>query len=349
MSKYLEPWNRSADDFPAGSFASDQLEFLLGYAILAPSTHNTQPWLFRINAMDVELFADRRRTLNVVDPEGRELILSCGAALLNLQIAAEYFGHTYRVEVLPEPAQPDLLARFHLGLEGETRGEDIVLFHAITQRHTSRQAFEDRAVPEELLRAFEVAANEYGAWLQIIREEPLRQAVADLVAEGDRQQWANKAFRAEVALWARAKPEAHGDGLPMTLAGVKDWLTFAGPSLIRTFDRGGGQAASDRDIALRSPVLAVLGTSTEDIPGWLSGGQALQRVLLGAQAEEVRASILNQPIEIPELRAKLVETLKCPGYPQVLLRIGYGPEAPPTPRRSVRDVLIMHQTVRTVS
>jgi nitroreductase len=80
MNPHLEPWNISADNFPTESFASDQLESLIGYAILAPSSHNSQPWLFRINAMDLELFADRRRALPVVDPQQRELTISCGAA-----------------------------------------------------------------------------------------------------------------------------------------------------------------------------------------------------------------------------------------------------------------------------
>lgn len=344
MKTHLAPWSISADDFPTDTYASDQLEFMLRYAILAPSNHNTQPWLFRINAMNAEVYADRRRMLPVIDPEGRELAISCGAALYNLRIAAEYFGHTYRVELLPNSAQPELMARLDLGLEGETSSEDVVLFHAITQRHTNRKPFEDRAVPENVLADCAAAAQELGVQFQVVSEESSRQSVADLVAEADRRQWADRPFRVELAHWIRTRPDDSPDGLPVAAAGVKDWLSFAGPMWIRTFDRGGGLAASDREIAVHSPVLAVLSTDQDHPLAWVNTGQALQRILLVATSEGLASSFLNQPIEIADLRNRLAEIAGLSGYPQVLLRLGYGPEVDPSPRRALRQMLILHHT-----
>ena len=125
--------------------------------------------------------------------------------------------------------------------------------------------------------------------------------------------------------------------------GVKDWLAFLGPALIRSFDRGGGQAAKDQDIALHSPILAVLGTNADDVPAWLSAGQALQSVLLRARAEGVWASFLNQPIEVDSLRPELASILEVDGFPQILLRLGYGTDLHPSPRRTVHEVILKHQ------
>ncbi|HOY58048.1 MAG TPA: nitroreductase family protein [Verrucomicrobiota bacterium] len=344
MKDYLQPWSVNADDFPASGYASDQLEFLLNYAILAPSSHNTQPWLFRINAMDVELFADRRRALRVIDPSDRELTISCGAALYNLRMAAEYFGHKYEVSLFPNPEFPDLLARLRLGLSGETSSDDVLVFHAIAQRRTNRKAFRPDPVPTELLAELESLTQTEGAWLSAYAVEEVRNAVADLVAQADRMQWADKAFREELARWVRTKAESHSDGLPVHDLGIKDWMSFAGPALIRTFDRGGGQAARDREVATHSPVLAVLWTPEDNAPTWLNTGQALQSLLLHARSENLWASFLNQPIEIPELRAQLASMLGLAGYPQILLRLGYGEETPPSPRRTVRELLMMHKT-----
>lgn len=346
MNTHLQPWSVAAEDFPADGFTSDQLEFLLAYAILAPSSHNAQPWLFRINSMDLEVYADRRRALRVVDPYDRELTMSCGAALFNLRVAAEYFGHKYEVELFPDPADGNLLARLRLGLSGETTSDDILLFHAITQRRTNRLPMRETPVTTELLAEFEEAAQKEGAWFQVVDHPDLRNTLADLVAEADRIQWGEKAFREELARWVRTKAEDYRDGLPVHDLGIKDWLSFAGPALIRTFDRGGGQAARDRDIAVHSPALAVLWTAQDDPVSWLSAGQALQNVLLHAQTEGVAASFLNQPIEVPELRERLAAALDLSGFPQVLLRMGYGSEAPATPRRSVHETLIMHKTAR---
>src|ERR1044071_2504628 len=125
MNSPLEVWNISADDFPADGNSEEKLWFLVRYAVLAPSTHNTQPWRFRIHGNVVELYADFARALPVVDPQYRELIMSCGAALLHLRIAIRYFGHAYTVERLPDPDDPALLARVHLGFKCDTNAEDI--------------------------------------------------------------------------------------------------------------------------------------------------------------------------------------------------------------------------------
>jgi hypothetical protein len=117
---------------------------------------------------------------------------------------------------------------------------------------------------------------------------------------------------------------------------------------VRTFDLGKGQAAKDRDIALHSPTLAVLGTDQDTPEDWLRAGQALARVLLRARSEEVWASFLNQPIEVPELRGQLSGPIARNGFPQLLLRFGYGVEVPPTPRRPLSSVLVrpQHGTIR---
>ncbi|HOK78178.1 MAG TPA: nitroreductase [Verrucomicrobiota bacterium] len=345
MNEHIAPWYIDAADFPAEGFASDQLEFLIGYAILAPSNHNTQPWLFRINAMDLELFADRRRALRVVDPEDRELTISCGAALYNARVATEYFSHVYEVEPFPDPTDSNLVARLRIGLTGETSSEDVLLFHAITKRWTNRNPFRPDPVLTPILEALKAGAEKEGAWFVAVTTDFERIAVAEMVAEADRIQWSDKLFRQELARWIRTHPESSRDGIPARDAGVKDWLSFAGPAIVRTFDRGGGVAARDREIAEHSPVLAVLGTTEDDPHAWLNAGQALENVLLRARTEDVWASFLNQAIEVPETRTRLTEMLQLPGYPQVLLRLGYGPEpALPTPRRNPRDMLIKHRT-----
>ncbi len=339
----MNPWEVSAEEFPSDGYASDQLEFLLTYGVLAPSSHNSQPWLFRIGVTDVAVYADPRRTLPVIDPQGRELAISCGAVVFNLSVAAEYFGHAYQVEWLPNPAEPNLMARFHLGLRADTGAEDVLLFHALTRRRTNRRPFRPDPLPTELLLRLQEAATREGAWLVILNGDSRRLAVAELVAQADRVQWADRRFRRELARWVRPKPDPNGDGLPVQEYGIRDWLSFAGPTLIRTFDHGGGVAARDRDLAAGSPVLAVLGTERDDPPSWLRTGQALQRVLLTARADHVWASFLSQPIEVPELRPKLGEIAGRAGYPQVLLRLGYGPDVSPAPRRSPRQMLLIHR------
>ena len=340
MNAPLDAWNVSADDFPADGTSDEKLWFLVRYAVLAPSPHNSQPWRFRIHGNVVELYADFTRALPVVDPENRELIMSCGAALLHLRIALRYFGHAYTVECLPDPDDPALLARVHLGFKCDTNAEDILLFNAILKRRTNRQAFLPDPVPDALLATLKRIAAEEGAWLQVLGSEEARYGAADLVAEADRLQWADKQFRSELAEWLHPKRADARDGIPGYAQGDGALPAYAGPAVIRTFDLGKGQAAKHRDIALYSPVLAVLGTNTDTRADWLAAGQALANVLLRARVEDVWASFLNQPIEVAELRPQLASIIGRVGFPQLLLRLGFGPEVKPTPRRSAQEVII---------
>jgi hypothetical protein len=120
-----------------------------------------------------------------------------------------------------------------------------------------------------------------------------------------------------------------------------DLISNVMPFVIRTFDWGKGIAARDRQLATGSPVLAVLGTDTNTLADWLACGQALERLLLLAHTRDIWASYLNQPVEVVALRPRLQALLDRPGFPQVVLRMGYGPEvAQPTPRRPVDEVLL---------
>jgi len=111
--------------------------------------------------------------------------------------------------------------------------------------------------------------------------------------------------------------------------------------VIRTIDAGPGRAARDLDIVLASPVLAIVGTDRDTPAAWLAAGQAMERVLLRARTENVWASFLNQPVEIPHLRERITELTGRTCFPHIILRMGFDPEVTRgTPRRAVEDVLV---------
>ena len=314
-------------------------EFALNYAVLAPSSHNSQPWRFHLGCEEVDLFADRKRALPVVDPAHRELTMSLRRGPGAVAHRSDT-GHSPRVEILPDVDQPDLLARIQLGERAETEADSILLFQAMTSRSTCRQAFRDQPVPDEVLAELERAVAAEGAWLQIVREPATRLALADLIADADRRQWSDRHFREELARWIRPINSGSRDGLPVATQDLGNLMSHAGPLVIRTFDLGKGHAAKDREIALYSPVLAVVGTEGDDARAWLAAGQALARVLLEAHTEGVAASFLNQPLEVPELRTKVAEAIGRNDFPQILLRLGYSDPAPVTPRRPLKEVLL---------
>jgi hypothetical protein len=342
-SDLLDPWKISETNFPKRGSPSEQLEFLLNYAVLAPSGYNSQPWLFKIVHETIELYANRTRAVPVVDPHDRELIMSCGAALYNLRIAIRHFGWADAVKIFPNPEDPDLLAHVWLGNPRQETEEEYLLFATIPRRRTNRLPFQHREVPETLLSIMEQSVVQEGAWFHIITKEDDRNAVADLIAEGDRLQMANPHFRRELAAWIHNNRNITHDGMPAYAVGVHELFNSSKPivaRISRTFDTGTGKPAQDRELAIGSPILAVLGTQEDISASWLSAGQALERVLLLGQAVGVSASFLNQPIQVAELRSQLKALLNISGYPQILLRFGFGTEIKPTPRRAVSEVLL---------
>lgn len=334
-----DPWLTDENDFPAQAGPSQRLRFLLNYAVLAPSSHNTQPWRFVLGDEFLELCPDRTRALPVVDPQDRALTISCGAALGHLLVAARYFGYRPITETFPDVNNAELFARFRLGDSVEPSSNNARLFAAIKNRRTTRRRYDDRPLPESLLKDCSEAAAREDVQLRFMADPGSRSDIAALISQGDRIQFADPAFRRELGSWVHSKRAASHDGMSGEGFGMPDLLSPVGAMVIRTFDLGKGVAAKDQEIAANSPTLALLATHVDEPEAWLRVGQVLSHVLLAATASGVTAAYLNQPVEVDTLRPRLRQVAGVKGFPQILMRMGFGPEIAPSVRRPVDEVL----------
>lgn len=325
-------------DFPVWAGPSERLRFLLQWAVLAPSRHNTQPWIFDIEGDEVRVHADLSRALPAADPDGRQLVMSCGAAMTNLRLAAAHFGHATSAEIVDGVHRDGLLARVRLEERCPSTPELEEMFQAIPRRRTNRLPLDGREPPEGLVTALLREARSEGASLRPV-EEAERRAVAELVAEGDRLQWSSPRFRAELAHWTRPNGTSRRDGMPGYALGMSDAAAMLHPLLVRFGNPAREQAERDHRRATSCKALLVLSTRGDGAAEWLAAGEALQRVLLRAAANGLYASYFAQPIESPDLRGRLREALAEQGAPQVMFRLGYGLEPRAVPRRQVDDVL----------
>jgi hypothetical protein len=316
------------------------LRFALRYAVLAPSSHNTQPWHFILDEESVALCADRLRALPVIDPFDRQLIISCGAALFNLRVALSYFGLAYAITLFPSRADPDVLAHLRIVHGGHCDTGLASLFQAIPLRVTTREIFADETLPAVIQQQLVDAAATEGADVVCVSNSRTRESLAELISEADRVQFKDPRFRRELASWIH--PRGREDGMPTLSTGMSVLLDLAAPlfaSAIRTFDLGGGVAAAHGALAAGSPLLICLATPMDDAPAWLTAGQALERLLLVAANAGITASYLNQPIELGALRERLRAALAMDAVPQLLLRVGLGKPVPHSPRRPLADVV----------
>ena len=334
----------SEDDFRAAATDAELLQFFVHWATLAPSGHNTQPWLFRIGERNLDVLADRTRSLPVVDPHDRALTISCGAALDHLAVAARRFGRDLAIVEFPGD-DPDCLATVSLAGNVTPTSDDVAMFRAIENRRTTRTRYDERILPVELCDPCRQLAKERQAELTMVMDKRQQAEIADLVAEGDRIQFKDPGFRRELAAWVRSRRGATQDGMSGESFGIPDLLSPVGASIIRTFDLGKAVAAGDREKILEAtPLLALISTPGDDRFAWLATGRALSRVLLKLTASGATAAFLNQPIEVKELRPRLQQAIGIDGMPQLLMRFGYGPAMHPTVRRPIENVLVRRVT-----
>ncbi|MFI5100104.1 MAG: Acg family FMN-binding oxidoreductase [Actinomycetes bacterium] len=309
-------------------------QLMLAAATAAPSLHNSQPWRFTVSGAQIDLYADPGRQLREVDPTGRQLLISCGAALFNLRLAAGHLGLEPKVRVLPDPAQPTLVARATISGHRMAPGLSELLYQAIPYRHTNRHPFEDVRVPEETVLAMKEAGQVEGAGLHVPREREERRRLAELIRVADFEHDHRPAVAVEAVQWTGVDADRR-DGVPgYALGPVAD----DPDATVRDLRRGAPLPDRPREHFEAVPVLAVLFTAADDPGSWVRAGQALQRVLLTATLHGISASFVNQPLEVPALRRTVLGPGNLQGHPQMLLRLGRGTPVPPTPRRPLDEV-----------
>lgn len=314
-----------------GLLDSDQVKSVISAAVLAPSTHNTQPWRFRCTPAGLELHADPDRALPVADADRRELLLSCGAALFNLRTAIQALGAHPATTLLPRRDEPNLVAVVRPFAARRPDPRFVKLADAIPRRHTNRTPFEPDHIPASVVAELRHAAEVEQAWLPRLSTSQL-EGLRELVHKAHHAQVAEPAFLAEWQHWTARAPGSR-DGVPEFAAGAMP--SNNGGWVLRDF---GTQPRDRTDHS--EPLVVVIGSFDDTRLDRIRAGQAMQRVLLTATAAGLDASFISQPVEVPAVRAELRQLLGGGLWPQIVLRLGNGAPVPWTPRRAVDDVLM---------
>lgn len=307
-------------------------------ALRAPSIHNSQPWRWVLGDNSMHLFADPYRHLPITDPDGRDLLVSCGAALHHLRVAFAAVGWATTVHRVPNPAQPDHLAAVECFPRAATAG-DIALAAAIPHRRTDRRRFSSWAVPARLLDTLAERAAGQGAVFARITDPQHRLELTAAIAEAARQQAANPDYATELAAWA-GRSFIATEGVPAGNTLVQP--ARHGDTTMRAFPHG--ELTDPESWEGDAGELIVLATSSDDRMSQLRAGEALSAVLLAATELHLASCPLTQPLEVPITRAVLRDqVLEGGAFPQIVVRVGWAPVGsnplPTTPRRPLDDVL----------
>jgi hypothetical protein len=310
---------------------------LIRYATLAPSSHNTQCWKFRVEDRAISILPDLNRRCPAVDPDDHHLFVSLGCATENLAQAA-----------LANGFMTD--ARFDAG-SGVLRAaldpaKAVVspLFDAIPKRQCTRGEYDGKSLSNDELKLLEQAGTGKGVRVMLLTEKPAMEKVLEYVVAGNTAQMNDPAFVAELKTWIRfGGDEAvmHGDGLFGKSSGnpvLPRWLGSRLFDLVFTTKSENEKYAKH---VRSSAGIAVFVSEANDKAHWVEAGRCYERFALQAAALGVRNAFLNQPVEVSTLRPQFANYLGIDGRrPDLVVRFGRGPELPRSLRRPLEAVII---------
>lgn len=299
------------------NWSSAEIGVLAHAVSRAPSVHDTKPWSLEPRGDVVELFERFDVSLPRHDPTGRDRVISCGAALANLELAVRALGWDAQTALFPQPGRGDLVAQVRASGRAAVTELTSARYSAIFRRHSHREPFRLRRVPVRRLRALTGAASEPGVQARLIDPRTETAPLADLLEYAAEVLKDDRAYQRELTAWLSLPPGA-AERTSLPWAGlvrrgtrVPDRITFAS--------------------RLAQEGLLVVLTPDDTRRDHLHAGAAAQRIWLDAVAGGLVASVVTQPLHLPEVRAGLIEQLGLAGYPQLILRVGYPAEAVPEP------------------
>lgn len=325
-------WERELDA-PAG-----RLRGLVHYATLAPSSHNTQCWTFRVGEKTISILPDLARRCPVVDPDDHHLFVSLGCAAENIVQSAGAMG--LHAEVRPVEDSGGII---DVALEAAPKA-DAPLIDAITRRQSTRTDYDGKPLSNSELRSLEAAGSADGVRVLLLTEPRAMARILELVTAGNTAQLADPRFVAELKAWIRfdgREAASTGDGLFAASSGNPTLPRWLGARLFDRFLNADTENEKYARQVRSSAGLAVFVSEHDDTAHWVRAGQAFQRFALHATAMDVRTAHLNQAVEVPAMRAQLSNFLGLTGgRPDLVVRFGRGPEMPRSLRRPLEQVLV---------
>lgn len=328
-----ELYQPSVQDFPRIYPVDEQLRFLVRYAVLAPSTRNTQPWRFRVEGARLDILADFERAQPVADRERRELYLSLGCALENLLVAGEQYGFRHAVAYLPSGPDEHVAASIAYRPGGHPAPERHGLtLETLLERRTTHGRFTDQPISDADVVALRACVVEPDLELTLLVAPERRRAIMALHRLAHEITLADPDFRAELAEWVGQG--AFGTPWPFAQLGR---AALSRPRLAHLLARMDAAAVES------TPMLALISSRDDHRSAQIRSGQLLERLWLTATALGLALQPLSATLEVPRLRTRL-SRLAGAGRPwaQQLVRLGHPRRAGGhrTPRRPLEEVIV---------
>lgn len=323
MKANYQPWLVKIEDFYQQKTEIDKLEFLLNFAVLAPSSHNSQPWAFKVGENEIKVYLEPSRRLIESDKNDRQAFISLGCAIGNILIAANYYGLAAQVDYLSDPKNSNLAARITFTLSQPKQNQKDHLIFSISNRVNNRNPYESRLPPAEFLNSLKSLVSS-DLEIHIIKDEASRHQLVDIALQASIEAMEDKNFREELSRYIKNNLTSSSIGMPCFGMGIPTPISFLAPTMIRHLNMNKLTHKKDEKLLKhQTPVLLVITTKNDDCLAWLKAGQIYEKITLIATREGLSTAMWAAPIQIGEFYKDFQKILNTSFRPQAFFRLGY--------------------------
>lgn len=336
-------YDKAASDFrctKSNQFSDLDTKELICYVTLAASSHNSQPWKFRIKQNTITILPDYSRRCPAVDPTDSHLFKSLGCATENLVHAAAAQGYSSEVRFDPTVDATNIVTK------RDSSAHATDLYHAITKRQCTKIAYDGEALTKSEVETLIKAGERGNVRTIMLLTSEQKDVVIDFVTRGNIAKLTDQSFRDELLSWIRFNPNEalnKRDGLSGRTNGQPSLPSWLGKLIIKLVLTPKGQTKTDATNIRSSAGVPVFVSSHNDKAAWVEVGRVYERFALQATVLNIRTAFINQPIEVPTLLTQFESWLNLNGeHALLMVRFGHGSTAPYSLRRPINDVLIVN-------
>ncbi len=332
-------WQLNLKDFPESADNRDKIIFLLRYAILSPSTHNIQPWKFKIAGDSASIFLDETKKLPANDPLDRDLYISLGYCVETLAQAADSFGVLKTTQVFTGRSD-NMVATISFDFS-KYKLRSTKSLEGIINRINARGKFSDKALPADLMQILANISKSNSVQAHFVTDKAGIKRLAELTAEGLRMAYHDPVFRREISSWIRNNWSKRRDGIPGYSLRMPAPMSLVIARMMRHFDIG-DKLGKLNQMSLQSAQMICVITAKNSSPNeWLEVGRVAMRIMIELNARGIRSSVFVASVEMGELYKEVQKVINSSETPQFLFSAGYmDDELQHTPRHDVESFLL---------
>lgn len=310
-------WHINPKEFSHQWTDSEKLLFFARYAILAPSGHNTQPWLISAKSNSLGVATNRSHFLSI-DGSGLlsvEPYISIGAFIEVFVLAASGFGYKVAVELFPNPSQ---VAK--LSIEGTVTAQPELL-EAIKKRVSNRNMFSKTTINPATLSTI-TTHDLSGVAAHIITKRSDIDFIARKTEAAVKSIMSIPLYRKELSTWVRTNQTRKYDGMPGFTHGFGGLKALLSKPAVRFGAKLGPQSKHSAELIKNSGALVIAGCQDNQKTTFVNAGRLYSHICVLAQNAGLASSALGAAVLDAETRKQAKKHFKISERPVYVLRLG---------------------------